>query len=220
MHIIQQHLINSSHNTEIHKISAHAGILGNEQADQLAKEAAHLAATNKNDPTFIIPDQDDMLLKNIQTSNLYLKSWNDEWQKQYHDKLSFSKQIIPTISFMKSLFHQILVKLKPENFKIIQRLLSGKTLLAAHMSQITKSSKRCKHCYLDEETIEHFLLYCWNWREQREQLFEQVEQLTQVKQQEITTQMLLTGHPLTKTSTIIRLLELTCMFVRTTKRYI
>jgi ribonuclease HI len=199
---------------EIYWIKSHIGICGNERADKIAKRAAFKALNqqqqqqhdnnnnNNNNNNEIITIADEAsYLKSIQIEEQLLKQWNNEWinenRIQYH---THCKQIIPNIEFARDMFHHIYTRLKHNELKIIARLTSGHVNLRSYLYNINIiNNPYCLHCNNNnKETIEHFIFECKYFKQQRKELYNNINKIIKKNNNkyQINLQLLLTGYPL------------------------
>ena len=132
-------------------VKAHAGILGNELADQLAK-----AAAGAKDKT--------IAYSRIPTSTLYVELEEEtklKWQKNWEEssKAALTKQIFPSISDR--------LKSKIDVTSNFTALVTGhgKTRVYLHRFQLLDSATRL--CKKGEQTTDHLIYHCILLQHQR-----------------------------------------------------
>ena len=74
--------------------------------------------------------------------------------------------------------------------------------------------------YQNEETIDHYLLYCSNFNQQRNILFQNIknQMLNYSNKWNFNTQLLLTGYPNDNWHNRIKIVKYTCNFIQQTNR--
>ena len=161
-----------------------------------------------------------------------IKEWNNEWIKySKREQHSWCKSIIPTISFAMDLFHKLFVYLKYNELKIITRLISGHVRLNEYMYSINlRDDPYCYQCaiegddnyiyYNDHESINHYLLHCSAFNEQRNILYENIkkEMSDYLFEWNFNTQLLLTGYPHNNWHKRINIVKHSIKFIQQTNR--
>ncbi len=162
-----KNLTRLGHTIEITWIAGHAGLTGNDLADACAKRAAKEAS--KWDY------QMDNSLKSFQEVKCELKSdvllsWNRAWSRC--EKAEFLHSIKP----MASLKPVPTPKARGLATKYV-RLLTGHTCLPKHMAYMKipgYDSSLC-HCGKEEGDVQHYLLHCMDFAQQRETMIGKIE---------------------------------------------
>lgn len=139
--------LNSKINIKIAWIPSHIGILGNEEADKLAKEATSITVINTQE-LVTLQDIYEIINKEI------LVRWQEIYTKTKH--ISHYKTIEPKVDYS--------VKFISKNLHkegTITRLRLGNTYLNGYLFKTKHHSNgNCDHCNGCKETIAHFLLTC------------------------------------------------------------
>lgn len=144
-------VLDASYEWSIQWIKSHAGNVGNENADKLAKAAAKLSLEGANPWTRVPPKQIDRLL-----SNHLIQSWTTYWQNRPDCRQT--KLWLPTPDPKKS--KQILA-LNRDDFGLITRWITGHCYLARHQAFMhPEIDKKCYLCQEAEETPWHLLNDC------------------------------------------------------------
>ena len=162
-----QSLKDTEHTIDIVWIAGHAGLTGNDLADTCTKQAAKQAKQWDREM--------DNSLKSFHEVKSELKTdvlnaWNRAWTRC--DKAQFLHSIRPTPSF-KSV---ITPKSRGLATKYI-RLCTGHTCLPQHMAKINIPGHDTPICHCGKEVgdVEHYLLHCMDFAQQREEMLSQIE---------------------------------------------
>ncbi|XP_063419173.1 uncharacterized protein LOC134701992 [Mytilus trossulus] len=150
--------------TTLSWIPGHANIAGNEIADQLAKDAAK-EASSLNDQYNVITMSDVRCAVKMSTK---LK-WQSRWTISETGRQLFN--LIPIVGKDAQLD-------KPNNQigRILSEIRTGYSRLNKYRNQIGQSLTPYCECG-EEETSEHFLLYCPRYQQEREDMRRQMELL-------------------------------------------
>ena len=145
-------------------IPGHAGIKGNEEADQLAKNALYFKNIDINLPLSITE-----AMSNI---NSYFRTlWQIEWENSEKGRHYYNLQ--PSV-----LSSNIFTSFPRQVHVILFRLLSGHIPLNFHLHRFgLHETGLCNHCLFAEETIDHFLFQCDMFRDEREVYYRNLSSL-------------------------------------------
>ena len=213
---------------ELYWIKSHIGIKGNELADKAAKNAKNTALNNMDLIEGVKVCDEAGYLTNLHIEKKLIEQWNKYWinENRTHEH-SHCKSILPTIEFGESLFHQILIKLEFNELKVITRLISGHVQLNHYMTSIgIRNYEYCPYCSHNNnendqeyelETIEHYLLYCSKFEQERIELQQNIIK-TIGYSQELTVQFLLTGYPCKSWLKRRNIVNHTLKFIKQTNR--
>jgi len=127
-------------------VPSHAGITGNERADQLAKQAM-----SKYQPTLSIPMELSEVASVIDKK--IIEKWQNRWDNETKGRAHFDIQPIVSTTMKFS------CKVRDKE-TTISRLRLGKCFLNHYLHKIsTHATGLCYHCNVPE-TIEHFIMHC------------------------------------------------------------
>jgi len=140
-------------------VKAHAGTLGNEMADRLAKEAARCGGTGN-------------LFTRIPKSTLYQEAREEarhKWQREWttSQKASATRQYFPTVQDRV----RSKIKLTPK----ISAVLTGHGMTKTYLNRFHLSEEATCTCGNEYQTMDHILFQCANTSAQREVLKQQME---------------------------------------------
>ena len=184
-------------------ISSHRGIVGNNIADQIAKEACSYNITTH------LPLVFSDFIKHF-NRKLHLKKV-DHWHN-IKDNLNFSKSVTDITKW------KWLSVNKRSHDVILARLRSGSVQLNDHLHKSNlKDSPICNFCTNKRETVEHFIFECQEYTRHREILHNELADLN-IKQSENDLQMLLTGGEGTSKSKL-QILRKFINYIKMTKRF-
>ena len=199
VHEIQNLLIeiNSRKTLYIHWIRGHSGINGNEIADAAANKG------HENNRSELLPtyrEEYKSLLK-----EKFTKYWNDSWNSEVN--ITGKGTHLRTIT-QKVHFNEIIFALKNRRAQvIINRLRMGHIGVKAYLHRFKMAEEDlCQNsdCHADElpETIEHFMLICPAYQQQRETM---TNKLRNMNITDISLKMLLLGEdfPLNKQEKVL-----------------
>ena len=159
-------------------IPSHRGIVGNNIADQVAKEAC---AYNTTTHLPLVFSDFFNLLKNKQ----HLKKI-EHWHN-IKDNLNFAKSVLDIAKW------KWLSVNKRSHDVILARLRSGCIQLNDHLHKINlNDSPFCNFCTNERETVDHYIFECHEYRDLREMLYNELAELS-ITQDEINSHLLLTG---------------------------
>ena len=138
----------TANDTTLEWVRAHTGILGNEEADKIAKEATYL--TDYEQISYINKASIKKVLRKTMT-----EKWQDEWNQSTKGRLT----------------HQLFPKVRQEiayseignnkKRKLFIRAATGHFPINNYLHRINRSpSKVCPYCYEDDETLKHILVEC------------------------------------------------------------
>jgi ribonuclease HI len=140
-------LQNSGHDITLSWVPAHVGILGNEIADEMAKNAC-LSENQSNDPPF--PNDFKKLAKQQMKQN-----WKFKWENS--DKGRYAHSIFPTVS-TKPWFLEIA---EERGFvTTFSRIITGHTSTKSHLNRFLIVDDPLCLCQINYETIDHLLWEC------------------------------------------------------------
>ncbi|XP_063952156.1 uncharacterized protein LOC135153466 [Lytechinus pictus] len=147
-------------------IAGHANIMGNELADQLAKDAALEAASSSSLASAITLHKESAKTMRKNTEKL----WQRRWDRSTKGRWTY--QLQPTVARKSA--HSSL----PRSTEVkLMRMLTGHTKLNDNMHRIfphNHPSPNCS-CNRDRETIEHVLLHCSLYESSRLKMIQTIE---------------------------------------------
>ncbi len=160
-----EHLESDGFNVKISWVPGHAGILGNEQADQCAKRGAIEAQSLEEEPK-----DNPVTLK--AAKRIINQGVHDSWQRQWTrcSKAAEMHSFYPTIpntKYRSNCSRHIEKKLL--------RLKSGFPLLNTQLHKYKFADSPLCPCGRSDETIEHFLMNCPHYMEARDSMIANIE---------------------------------------------
>ena len=184
-------------------IPSHRGIVGNNIADQVAKDACSYHVITKL--PLVLSDSTHLLQKKIYTNKL------DYWQN-IKTNIEFSKSVTDIANW-------VWLSLNNRSYDVLlARLRSGCTNLNDHLHKIKmKDSPNCNFCTNKKETVEHFIFECTEYISFRTALFNDLGNLN-INQDEISLKLLLTGGE-GSNKLKMKILRLFIKYVKLTKRF-
>lgn len=174
--------LNRTRRVILHWIKAHAGIMGNELAD----EAANSGHSNDRSAVYEVQLEEKICQLTAKFSIL----WNQYWQEQ----CSMTRKGLFHRNIRDNIMESTPVDTKMRQMDIAMfRLRLGHVGVGKHMNRFNMmESSNCDECDV-EETIEHYLMQCPLYRPQRRQLLEEVRRITS-RDQQINLKLLLGGE--------------------------
>ena len=146
-------------------VPGHAGVEGNEKADSLAK----LKAKNVYDDQQL-GEHKLSLSGAIQLSKkLAVKAWQRYWERC--EGAVHTKQLVPYVTT------KVLLPADRKTGVMYCRLLLGDTMLNEDCFRCGFTTSPICECGSDRESIEHFLLFCPKYSEQRNKLYNTISDL-------------------------------------------
>ena len=184
-------------------IPSHRGIVGNNIADLVAKEACSYSNT-----TFLpLIFKDNLNLLNSKIFNNKIVHWQN-----VKAKLKFYKSV-PDIKSWEWVTHN-----KRSYDVLLARFRSGCTDLNEHLYKIKlETSPFCKFCTNETETMEHYIFNCTKYDNHRTKLVEELAKLN-IDQNRINLHLLLTGGEGSRKDRL-KILRIFINFVKLTERF-
>ncbi|CAL8132135.1 unnamed protein product [Orchesella dallaii] len=144
-------ILAGKHSVELIWIPAHEGFQGNEQADQLAKEAA---GTVVYGPEPIIP-------VSMSSVRLAIKSVAIKKHKMLWGRYGGARQTKELIDIPSMRVSNFLITLSRSNIRLFTQVITGHSTLNGHLHRIGRAdSNICPYCNNGRETSLHFLGRC------------------------------------------------------------
>ena len=143
-------LTNKNWTVAISWVKAHTGIYGNELADQLAKQAAR-----SNEPVSYNKVPKSEILKTLREESM--ATWETEWQATTNGAVT--KQYFPSIS------HRIAAKIPITSG--LTTMLTGHGRIKAYFHRFNITQDATCPCNEGDQTVDHLLLQCTKYNEQR-----------------------------------------------------
>ena len=132
-------------------IPGHAGHLGNEVADRLAKLGVHRIV---NGPEPIIPISDAKIKDDI-------KNWRTEKHQKYWSEMTKCGQTRMLLPIINNNAWKQIQNLSRRKIKIITQMLTGHATLNKHLWNMKiEADPTCPKCLMADETVEHYLTDC------------------------------------------------------------
>jgi ribonuclease HI/exonuclease III len=166
---------NSNARIEVKWISSHSGVLGNERADKMAKEAAEGRANGRADLPHILRRTlpiNASASKQEQLERLK-RRWREDWTSSpRRERIERIDDTFPFEGYRKRQYG-----LSREHASLLMQVRSRHLPLNAYLHKIKKAeSKHCQACRIEPgdqtpaETIEHFIYNCDAYTDQRKTL--------------------------------------------------
>ena len=133
---------------ELSWIKAHNNYIGNERADELARNATFSAITYWG----ILPPFS--YLKKEICSAIY-ELWNNRWQTS--ESYRMTKIFYPTVHKGKA---KKLLELSRDQSRRLIEIVTGQNNLHYIQNKVTKAENLCRLCEEEEETFDHFVFNC------------------------------------------------------------
>ena len=158
---------------QINWVPGHKGIYGNDCVDEQAKKAAEGPEQNLNSRVgFLrkaIPDSKSAVRQELRRKNKARYTKNFRTLPRYHRMY----KIDPTMP--SPLFRKATNRLTKRHASILIQLRTGHIPLKAYLHRIGKAdTPTCEKCGEDNETVEHYLMRCKQYQNQRRRLQEEI----------------------------------------------
>ena len=154
---------------DLHWIPAHAGIAGNEEADRAAKGAI----TSAQDPEAdLVALHDSTIPKSTVATCKYQirqklnKEWEEAWHRHKHGRDLYKLGVRPGkgILTLHNRLHRAISS-------VITQMRTGKIGLKSYLRSIDKAETDQCECLCGKQTVQHIILECRNWAEERNQMW-------------------------------------------------
>ena len=184
-------------------IPSHKGIIGNNVADQVAKNACSYESLT----TIPYEYKDSLNLVNESLSKV---------RQHYWDQVKTNLHLFKAVPNIKQ--YQWISLNNRANDVLLARLRNGCADLNEFLYNIKKRDDPfCNHCVGVNETVEHFVLHCKNYEHQRLNLYNRLNSLN-INPIEVNLQLLLTGG-LYVEGKRLKILRFFVHFVQQSKRF-
>lgn len=155
--------LGSKHNVTVSWIPAHKGFHGNEQADELAKEAADDLVYG---PEPIVAVSQELIKTSVQ-------KWAEEKHRKYWNSIRGCRQTKELIQLPNGAVSRFILNLSREKARWMINILTGHNYLQRHLFLMKQvDSPVCEQCGEEEETSFHFLARCAKYARDRYLHFE------------------------------------------------
>jgi ribonuclease HI len=161
--------VNMGYSLTIRWISGHSGAMGNEMVDEAAKEAAEGESSPLDDLPKYIQKRNGILplsisaLKQTHRATLRMR-WIEKWE----DSPRYKRLKEYTEDILLSNFRRITGKCSRAQLSLLLQLRSGHIQLNKHLHRIGKAERpKCMNCNAPSEGVEHFLLDCPTFEDER-----------------------------------------------------
>jgi ribonuclease HI len=150
-------------------IAGHMGSVGNEAADELAKEAAEYGSSAMNSlPRFLRRELPISLSSTKQQIDDNVKKEMKAWWRgsKRYERIRFIDPTLPSGGYIKAT-----LGLNRRQTSVLTQLRTDHTPLNGHLFRIKRAeSPHCPHCPHITETTNHFLFLCRKYATQRHKL--------------------------------------------------
>lgn len=147
----------------------HEGLIGNEKADEEAKKASSGSESNRiRKPADLpreLPYSRSALKRAYQTK--LVKESKAEWAKsRRYGRIERFGESLPSKRYLDGT-----LRLTRKQSSLLYQLRTGHVPLAKHLARINKAdSPSCPGCGHTQETVQHYLLQCPNYRQARQRM--------------------------------------------------